>query len=144
MTVTPIRDGKKRPVRTPLVWLAGAMLAAVLGLVAAAVRPEQFWLVFGVFTACCLSPCIGLAWLVLGGGRLVTPDPHADENVESRWLEKAASAALFDVAAAAGLTAGAVSLFGLDLPGDLALLGVVAFALVDAGLRYAVLARRGS
>src|SRR3954471_17572280 len=31
MTVTPIRDGKRRPVRTPLVWLAGAMLAAVLG-----------------------------------------------------------------------------------------------------------------
>ncbi len=33
---------------------------------------------------------------------------------------------------------------GLDLPADLALLGVVAFGLVDGVLRYALLSRRES
>jgi hypothetical protein len=37
-----------------------------------------------------------------------------------------------------------VSLFGLHLPADLALVGVVVFALADGGLRYAVLRRRES
>jgi hypothetical protein len=144
MTATPIRDGRKRPVRAPLVWLIGAVLAAVLGLGAALIRPEQFGLVFGVFAACLLSPCIALAWLVLGAGRLVEPDPHVAENVESRWMQKAGSGALFDVLAAAGITAGAVGLLDLDVPADLALIGVVAFALVDGGLRYALLSRRES
>jgi hypothetical protein len=97
-----------------------------------------------VFTACTLSPSVALAWLLLGAGRRVTPDPRAEENVESRWLEKAAAGALFDVLPAAALTAGAVSLLGLDLPADLALLGVVAFGLVDGVLRYALLSRRES
>ena len=124
------------------VWLAGSFLAAGLGVGAALIRPEQFWLVFGVFAACFLSPCIGLAWLVLGAGRRVTRDPYADENVESRWLERAGSRALFDLLAAAAVMAGAVGLFGLELPGDLALIGVVAFGLADGALRYALLARR--
>jgi hypothetical protein len=145
MTVPSTAEGRTRFRRElVLVCLAGAAFAAVLGVGAALIRPEQFWLVFGVFTACSLSPSIALAWLVLGAGRRVTPDPHAEENVESRWLEKAASGALFDVIPAAALTAGAVSLFGLDLPADLALLGVVAFALADGVLRYVVLTRRES
>jgi hypothetical protein len=127
-----------------VVWLGGLVLAAGLGLGAAILRGEQFWLVFGVFTACFLSPCIALSWLVVGPGRGVTVDPRAEENVESRWIEKAASGAMFDLVPAAGVTLGAVSLFGLDLPGDLALLGVVVFAFVDGGLRYAVLSRRES
>jgi hypothetical protein len=125
-----------------LVGLTGTAFAVLLGLGAGLIRPEQFWLVVGVFAACSLSPSLALAWLLLGGGRRVQPDPHAEENVESRWLEKAASGALFDVLPAAALGAGAVSLFELDLAADLALLGVVVFALADGMLRYAVLSRR--
>jgi len=127
-----------------LVGLTGTAFATALGVGAALIRPEQFWLVFLVFTACSLSPSVALAWLLLGGGRRVQGDPHAGENVESRWLEKAAAGALFDVIPAAALTAGAVSLFELDLAGELALVGVAAFALVDGGLRYAMLTRRES
>jgi hypothetical protein len=145
MTAPPTADRRTRAVREfALVCATGTAFAVLLGLAAALLRPEQFWLVLLVFTACTLSPSIALAWLVLGGGRRVTPDPHAEDNVESRWLEKAAAGALFDVLPAAALTAGAVGLFGLDLPADLALLGVVAFGLVDGVLRYVLLGRRES
>jgi hypothetical protein len=125
-------------------WLGGLLIAAGLGLVVALGRPDQFWLVLGVFTACFLAPSIALAWLVLGRGRAVQPDPRAEENVESRWLDKAAAGALMDLLPAAGIMAGAISLFRLDLAADVALIGVVVFALADGGLRFAVLRRRES
>jgi hypothetical protein len=145
MTGTPTAAGRKNPVRDLLVvWFAGAMAATGLGVGAALLRPEQFWLVLGVFAASSLAPCIALAWILLDAGRWVTPDPHAEENVESRWMEKAGSRALFDVVAVTGVTAAVVSLLELDLPADLALMGVIAFALADGGLRYALLTRRES
>lgn len=125
-------------------WLVGLLISAGLGLAVAFGRPDQFWLVFGVFTACFLAPSITLAWLVLGRGRSVQPPPHAEESVESRWLDKAAAGALMDLIPAAGIMAAAVSLFRLDLPADVALIGVVVFGLVDGGLRFAALRRRES
>jgi hypothetical protein len=145
MTAAPPAAGSERTNRdVVIVWTVGLLAAVGLGFVAALLWPEDFWLVFGVFAACSLAPCLGLAWLVLGAGRWVRPDPRAEENVEARWIEKAASGALFDTLPAAGVTAGAVSLFGLDLAADTALVGVVAFALVDGMLRFALLRRRES
>jgi hypothetical protein len=123
-------------------WLTGLLVAAAVGLGAALLRPEDFWLVFGVFAACSLAPCVGLAWMLVGAGRKVPVDARAEENVETRWIEKAASGALFDVLMAAGLLAGAIAVFGLDVPADVVLLGVWAFALIDGGLRFALLRRR--
>jgi hypothetical protein len=143
MTAAPPTLDRTRARRGLLVvWATGLLLAAALGWGAAVIRGEQFWLVFGVFTACFLAPCITLAWLLLGAGRHVTPDPHVEENVESRWLDKAASGALFDTLSAAGITAGAIGLFDLELDAGLALMSVVAFALVDGCLRFALLRRR--
>jgi hypothetical protein len=124
------------------VWAVGLLASGGLGLAAALVRPEHFWLVFGVFTACCLAPCIGLAWLTVGAGRTAEIDPRAEENVETRWIEKAASGALFDVLMAIGLVLGVQAFVDVDLPADGALLGVWAFALTDGMLRYAFLRRR--
>jgi hypothetical protein len=127
-----------------VVWSVGSLIAAGLGLGAAALRPGDFWLTFGVFTACLLAPSFGLAWLVLGAGRQVEPDPHVEENVESRWFDKAGARALVDTLSATGVAAGTISVLGLAPPADLVLLGLVAFALVDGAVRYAVLARRES
>ncbi len=137
---------RRRPTSRDLLgmWLAGLVLAAGLGLVAAVVADEQFWLTFGVYTACFLSPCIGLAWLLVGPGRGVSVDPRAEENIESRWIEKAASGAVFDLIPAVGVALASTSLFGLELAGDVALLGVAAFVVADGGLRYLVLSRRES
>ena len=79
MTVPSMAEGRTRSARELLlVCLSGLAFAAVLGVGAALIRPEQFWLVFGVFTACSLSPSIALAWLILGGGR----------RVQSRFRER--------------------------------------------------------
>ena len=125
-----------------VVWATGLLIAAGLGWGAAVIRGEQFWLVLGVSTAGFLAPCVTLAWLLLGAGRHVAPDPHVEENVESRWMDKAASGALFDTLSAAGISAGAIGLFELELDAGLALVGVVAFALLDGCLRFALLRRR--
>jgi hypothetical protein len=145
MTATPPTVGSKTAARDLLrVWGVGLLAAAGLGLGAALTRPENLWLVFGVFTACCLGPCVGLAWLTVGAGRRVEIDARAEENVETRWIEKAASGALFDLLLAAGLLAGAMSLLSFELPGDGVLLGIWALALTDGMLRYALIRRRES
>jgi hypothetical protein len=143
MTASPPTTGRERARRElGLVWATALVLAAGLGLGVAFLREESFWLVFGVFTACFLPPSLGLAWLLLGAGRRVRPDPHVEENVESRWMDKAAAGALLDTIGGAGLAAGVLSVFELSVDASLALLGVVAVALADGGLRYLVLARR--
>lgn len=145
MTTTPPTVHRAAARRSLAVeWLVGLLISAGLGLAVALGRPDQYWLIFAVFTACFLAPSLTLAWLVVGRGRTVQPAPRAEENVESRWLEKAAAGALLDLLPAAGITAAAVSLFRLDLPADVALIGVVVFALVDGGLRFAVLRCRES
>jgi hypothetical protein len=142
MTASPPTTGREARRELAVVWSTGLLTAATLGLGVALLRGESFWLVFGVFTACFLPPSLGLAWLLLGAGRRVRPDPHVEENVESRWMDKAASGALFDTIGGAGLAAGLLSVFELQVDAGLALLGVVAFALADGGLRYLRLVRR--
>jgi hypothetical protein len=143
--VTPPSSHRERARRElALVWSTGTLLAACLGLAVALSRGDQFWLVFGVFTACFLAPCIGLAWLTVGAGRRTEVDPRADENVETRWFEKAASGALFDLLMGVGLLLGAMSLFGLEIPSDVVLMGMWAFAIVDGALRFALIRRRES
>jgi hypothetical protein len=144
-TVPPPSVHRERARRElALVWSTGTLLAAGLGLAVALFRGDSFWLVFGVFTACFLAPSIGLVWLIVGPGRRAEVDPRADENIETRWFEKAASGALFDVLMAVGLLLGAMSLFGLEIPGDVVLMGVWAFAVVDGALRFVLIRRRES
>ena len=143
MTSTPTATPRERARRElAVVWSTGLLAAVLLGAGAAVVRDGSFWQAFVVFTACFLGPCIGFAWLLLGPGRRVQADTEADENVEARWFQKAGSGALFDTLAAAGITAAVISILELTPPAELALLGIWAFGLADATLRYAVLARR--
>src|SRR3712207_1044631 len=99
MTAAPPTAARDRDVRRDLLitWSTGLLAAAALGVAAALLRRDDFWLVFGVFAACCLGPCVGLAWMLVGAGRKVPVDARAEENVETRWVEKAACGALFDV-----------------------------------------------
>jgi hypothetical protein len=145
MTVPPTADGTRSATRDlVLVWVVGLLAAGSLGLAAALTRPEDFWLVLVVFTACFLAPCVGLAWLVVGAGRKVQIDARAEENVETRWFEKAASGALFDLLMVVGLLLGAMSVFGLELSSEVVLMGVWALAVADAALRYGLIRRRES
>jgi hypothetical protein len=66
-TTPPVAPSRSRELL--ITCSTGVLFAAALGLGAAVLRGEQFWLVFGVLTACFLAPCITLAWLLLGAGR---------------------------------------------------------------------------
>jgi len=128
---------------------AGAVLvalavAASVGVAAGLFRREDFWLVAAVFTVCVLPPAAALGWFLVVRPRTSTPEPHAEENVERRWTERAAAGAFWDVLVVAGLALTAVSLTGLELSVSFVLAVVVLVAMVDFVVRHAVVSRRES
>lgn len=153
----PPSDGKPRGATTagaerrPAPWWAwaGAALvalavAASVGAVAGMFRREDFWLVAVVFAVCVLPPAAMLGWFLVVRPRTSAPEPHAEENVERRWSERAAAGAFWDVLAAAGLALAAISLTGLELSARFALAAVLLLAMVDFYVRHAVVSRRES
>jgi hypothetical protein len=121
-------------------------LAASLGTGAAAgwVRSDEFWLVAAVFAACTLGPAIALGWLVFVSGHTVQTDPHVEDSVEARWVERACSGAFIDLVIAAGVALTLTSVLDLHVPGGVVLLAVVIGAGADSVLRYGVISRRES
>ncbi|MGC5614606.1 hypothetical protein [Georgenia sp. Z1491] len=100
------------------------------------------WLVALVFMACQIVPIGAIYYLWLIGPTLET-DPHAEESVESRWLERATSGAAMDTLLAAGIGTVAVVFTSVDFPVVWALSGVVALLMGSTVARYAILSRRG-
>jgi hypothetical protein len=149
-------DGARRrsvtaPNDRPAPWWAWAgaavvalAVAASVGVAAGVFRREDFWLVAAVFTVCVLPPAAMLGWFLVVRPRTSAPEPHAEENVERRWSERAAAGAFWDVLVVAGLTLTAVSLTGLELSVSFALAVVVLVAMVDFFVRHAVVSRRES
>lgn len=126
---------------------AGALalaLAVSAGALAGWARSDEFWLVATVFTVCMLGPAIALGWLVCVSGHTAIPDPHVEDSVEARWVERACAGAFGDLVGAAGVALALTSVFDLDIPGRLVLLAIIGGAGIDAVLRYAVLSRRES
>ncbi|MFD4144615.1 MULTISPECIES: hypothetical protein [unclassified Streptomyces] len=125
-----------------LMSLVGVALATAFGAAAALFRGESEALAFGVFAATMLGPCLSLSWLVLVSRHTVSPDRHAEENVESLWITNATSGACTDTYAACGIALAAVVITGLDISGSTALGGVLVLMLVDTAVRYFVEKRR--
>lgn len=117
-------------------------VAVTAGAVAGWVRSDEFWLVATVFAVCTLGPAIALGWLIFVSGHTVQPDPHVEDSVEARWVERACSGAFVDLVVATGLALTLTSVLDLEVPGGLVLLAVLAGAGIDAVLRYAVISRR--
>lgn len=124
--------------------LAGLAVSLAAGAVAGWVRSDEFWLVAVVFAICTLGPAVALGWLVFVSGHTVQPDPHVEDSVEARWVERACAGAFVDLVIAAGVALTLTSVLDLDVPGGLVLLAVVAGAGLDSVLRYAVISRRES
>lgn len=137
-----------RPTAPPQAYLKAGLVALaaalVVGAVAGWVRGDEFWLVAVVFAICTLGPATALGWLVFVSGHTVQPDPHVEDSVEARWVERACSGAFIDLVVAAGVALTLTSVLDLDVPGGLVLLTVVCGAGIDSVLRYAVISRRES
>jgi len=124
--------------------LVALTVAASVGVLAGLVRRDDFWLVAVVLAVCVLPPAALLGWFLVVRPRTGAPEPHAGDNVEHRWTQRAASGAFWDVLAVAGLALAASSVTGLELGGAFALVAVLLLALTDFFVRHAVVARRES
>src|SRR5690606_23694148 len=124
--------------------LVALTVAASVGVLAGLVRRDDFWLVAVVLAVCVLPPAALLGWFLVVRPRTGAPEPHAGDNVEHRWPQRAGSGAFWDVRAVAGLALAASSVAGLELGGAFALVAVLLLALTDFFVRHAVVARRES
>lgn len=116
--------------------------AAAVGGIAALARPENPWLSFAVFAGCTLLPMAMLGWFVFVSRYTVEVEPHAEDGVEHRWYEQAASGAFHDIITMGGIALLVLSVSQLEVSGSTVLLWVLILAAVDVAVRYQVLKRR--
>lgn len=145
MTTRPTGQPVRR--RAPAkAWLATAATTAVgaglVGLVAAVLSDQPFWLTFGVFAACTAWTFGALGWVLFVTPHTVETPEHADDNVEVRWVEKAGLGAFQDVLVVGGIGTFLLAVAPIYIQAYLALLGVVLVAMAGFAFRYARLRRR--
>ncbi len=127
-------------------WIAAVAVAllgaAGVGALAGSFNPDRFALTAVVFGAATITPLGALGWFLFIAPKSVPQDRNAADNVERRWSEQAASKAFTDLLVLVGVGLAVISIAGIVLDAQLVLLAVVIVAMVDVGLRYAVLERR--
>ena len=125
--------------------VTGLLVAAVIGVVAGASEPDEFWVRAVVFAACTIGPAYGLGWLVfLSGVTGEDPPAHVEETVEHDWWQRSASASFLDLITVAGVGSVALAVVDLELSASTALAAVILFAFLDVGVRLTVLRRRAA
>lgn len=144
----PSRTSRERTGAGAPRWIAVVLLslasAAALGWVATLVprfADAPPWVVALSFALCTVTPIGALFYLFIIGPTLPT-DPHAEENVENKWIDKAMAGAGVDTMGAAGIGIVVLLLAPVEMPAVWALTGVVALLMVDTVLRYVYLSRR--
>lgn len=120
-----------------------ALVTGLVGGAAAAFADDGSRLLAALVFGACTAP-VGVA---LGWALLVAPvedpaPPHAEDDVERLWMQRATSAAFLDVLVVLGLGLTVMSVVGLDdTSPQLVLTLVLVGAMLDAGVRYAATAR---
>lgn len=119
----------------------GLVGGLALGAIAAMLRPDDpTWVVLLVFTASTLPIVTALAWVLLVDRATLTDAPrNPGDSIESAWLDTAASGAFWDLVAAAGLGAAALTFAdGAGFSPSVApvLVGLLVLAALDVGARY--------
>lgn len=129
-------------------WILVVFLAlvAAAGIGYAATFIPQFaeaepWVVALAFAACTVTPVGALFYVLIIVPTLQT-DPHTEDSVESRWVEKAMAGAALDTIGAAGVALIVVVFTSVELPVTWVLTAVVGLLMADTVVRYVVLSRR--
>ncbi|MEB7503323.1 hypothetical protein [Arthrobacter koreensis] len=117
---------------------AGVLAAGVLGWLFMVLRNgDRPLLEFGIMAVFTLPIAATLAWVVLVDRSTITGAiKKPEDSVESAWYDKAASGAFTDILLVGGLGCAALTLLGTEGTAGLVLGGVVAFAMLDFGVRY--------
>lgn len=123
--------------------LTALLVALGIGLLAGSFADDRFWLHVAVFGSCTVAPAYGLGWLVfVSGASGPEPVAHPEEGVEHDWWQRSSSGSFTDLLIVAGLVSTALAVTGLRVDATLLLAGLVALALADVTVRFAVLSRR--
>lgn len=127
-----------------LMALTGLGASAAIAAVVALSRDSSQLLAAGVTMATTLPVTLSLGWVLFVSQHTTETDPYAEENVETRWFEKAASSTLLDLFATLGIATGVFAIAGEELQPEVWLVGMVLLALVmvDFAVRYTTLKRR--
>jgi hypothetical protein len=120
---------------------AGAVAAivtmTVAGAAAAFADPDDRLAAALVFAACVAPVGWALGWALLVAPVEDPPSPHAEDDVERVWMQRATSAAFLDMLIVLGLALTVVSVVGTgDASPQLVLTLVLGGAMLDAAVRY--------
>jgi hypothetical protein len=147
MNVSTTTTGKRRAplVSYVLMILTGVAVSAAISAVAALSREDLQLLAAGVTMVTTLPITLSLGWVLLVSQHTVQPDPYAEDNVETRWFEQAASRTLLDVFATVGLATAVFAIADEAIQPEAWSVCMVLLLLVmaDVAIRYTVLKRRG-
>lgn len=99
-------------------------------------------LAFVIFAACTAGTFFALGWVLFVSRYTVAEDPHAEDNVERRWYDRATSGAFGDLITTGGIALFLISVTRIEVSGATVLTLLLILALISVLVRYQVAKRR--
>ena len=122
----------------------GVIATSVVAVIVGVTNQPDFWLAFGIGVLCTAYPAFGLGFKIFVSRNTVVVDRHGAESVEVQWMLRAGAEAFLDLVVAMTLGAAVLLITRFDLGATVAVLGLLALAVVDVGVRYLVIRARAS
>ncbi|MBD2762522.1 MULTISPECIES: hypothetical protein [unclassified Candidatus Sulfotelmatobacter] len=144
-TATRSRTGGKAPLSAyVLSVLMALVLASLVGAIASVFYDENRVLGFVIFAACSVGTFFVLGWVLFVSTYTVAEDPHAEDNIEHRWYDRATSGAFHDILTTAGIALVVVTITRIEVSGVSVLLLLLILAMISCAVRFWAARRRDS
>jgi hypothetical protein len=122
----------------------GIIATSIIATIVGVTNQPDFWLAFGIGALCTACPAFGLGLKIFVSRNTVVVDKNGTESVEVQWMLRAGAEAFLDMLVAITLGAAVLLITRFELSATNALLGLLALAVVDVGVRYLVIRARAS
>ena len=117
----------------------GVIVTMALSLAVGASNGDDFWSAVGICALCAIYPSVSLGIRAFVSNHTVTRDSRGAESVELRWMRQAAAGAFLDVLVTSIVLSIVLMVTGPVVEALPALVALIGFSAVDAGLRYLVI-----
>ena len=142
---TLARQARRAPIsHYVLAVIFGVIATAIVATIVGVTNQRDFWLAFGIGAFCAAYPAIGLGMKIFVSHNTVVVDKNGAESVEVQWMVRAGAEAFLDMLVAMTLGVVVLLITRFELDATVALLGLLALAVVDVGVRYLVIRARAS
>ena len=99
---------------------------------------------FVIFAACTVGTFFALGWVLFVSKYTVEEDPHAEDNIERRWYDKATSGAFQDILTTGGIALVVLSITRVEISGVSVLLLLLILSMISVAVRFWAARRRDS